>query len=397
MCGTGVGVDGVLGSVAAAKLTRRWSEPGRARLGLLAPTTMWLSALSCSSAGVCAWLGFPIDAPSLVLGMHIGALGAVVGVVLCMVRAPASFSLPRRTMMVLVASMLLLPWWMREPEKDRPMSTPTHAFAAKELKQLRQMRVGLATATVPYQPGPSICDRTPGFVPLDVYPIRAPLLVVDYLLELANAHGHASGVSNGRTYKHRKNLTLVEVGSRQGDVLACIAQHLGHTRVSSIELVQSYCDTLRSRGLLVTCERFSNSTPHVLPSALLYYFWMPVSGSLDLARIVDVVLRGRGESAVLAMAYDLSESYDEVLPSMARDLLTLRGPHGHISAMCRPHVQRIHFDEELHPHPKGFPAVGARRPRGWEASWGAPYANRYGHFGVFHLVSLRVGKDCHAF
>ena len=64
--------------------------------------------------------------------------------------------------------------------------------------------------------GSSGCLQLPGFAATDIYPMRSPLIVADYLAELAR----------GRQY--------AEIGTRDGDIVACV-RGLGAARAYAIE------------------------------------------------------------------------------------------------------------------------------------------------------------------
>ena len=60
---------------------------------------------------------------------------------------------------------------------------------------------------------------------------------------------------------------MVEIGSRNGDILSCL-QGLGVKRVESIEGDPVYCEKLRARGLAVTCKMLNrHNVRDTLPRA----------------------------------------------------------------------------------------------------------------------------------
>ena len=85
-----------------------------------------------------------------------------------------------------------------------------------------------------WTPPASHCWSLPGFAAVDVYPVRSPLAVADFLAP--RVAGKA----------------VCEIGTRNGDIAACLAHHAAS--VTAIELDQEYCRKLRKRGLRVLCR-----------------------------------------------------------------------------------------------------------------------------------------------
>merc|ERR1712087_752204 len=86
-----------------------------------------------------------------------------------------------------------------------------------------------------WQVAPSACESLPGFKAADLYPIRSPLAVADFLVSRA-----AGG-------------SLCEIGTRRGDIMSCIHEH--NISVTAIEMDRVYCRMLRMRGFGAVCKR----------------------------------------------------------------------------------------------------------------------------------------------
>ena len=72
-----------------------------------------------------------------------------------------------------------------------------------------------------WKAGESVCPSLPGFVTADLFPIRSPLIVADYL----------SNLVKGRSY--------AEIGTRNGDVMGCVSRYAAS--VTAIEMEEAYC------------------------------------------------------------------------------------------------------------------------------------------------------------
>ena len=111
---------------------------------------------------------------------------------------------------------------------DLPRAEPASTTSAKR---------ALYAYDDPIETRTSRCMDVPGFKPVDGSPSRSPLNVADYLL------------------RETEGRTLTEIGSRNGDILACIT----HFKVNeeklpapvSVELDREYCDKMRARGIEV--------------------------------------------------------------------------------------------------------------------------------------------------
>jgi hypothetical protein len=110
----------------------------------------------------------------------------------------------------------------------------------------------------PYSFGRSVCASLPGFQPWDEYPIRSPLLMADVLLHEVQSY----------------NLSVVEIGTRHGDIFTCLSRLARSRRVVAVEKEPEYCAALRSRGSEVVCEEINAKTVHrALPDGDVYFMW----------------------------------------------------------------------------------------------------------------------------
>ena len=104
--------------------------------------------------------------------------------------------------------------------------------------------------------GASACPSFSGFSAVDAYPIRSPLVVADFLgAQLA-----------GRSF--------AEIGTRNGDVMACLA-HFARS-VTAVELDKVYCRKLRQRGFRVLCKPVETVPADELAQSSDAYFWWPM-------------------------------------------------------------------------------------------------------------------------
>ncbi len=227
----------------------------------------------------------------------------------------------------------------------------------------------LARAQVAWEPGQSICPHLPGFRAADVYPTRGPLLMADFLIARVR----------GRDF--------VEIGSRNGDLSACLAQFARKTTI--VESERHYCRALAARNLTVMCERVTaRNAEALLPAADVYFWWMFPSMNLELVRLVHATLRARGKRALVVFPID-SEG---MVPGQGRDigqigpqLMALRSAeYGYSGA-----VHRIFFDETVDDRQAldGEPVAA----EGNTASYMRPFYGRYGRWGVLLVLSATVG------
>ena len=223
-------------------------------------------------------------------------------------------------------------------------------------------RTSASAARPPWTPGPSSCLALPGFEPVDLYPIRSPLLVADFL---------APRVAGA---------TLCEIGTRNGDVLACLAHHA--RRVLSVEMAPEYCTKLRARGLEVLCTDFELLPPLDMPAADVYYWWpADAAGQNELwLTLIARALRLQSRRADVYIGYDLHWPPDMAnLPVLAQRYNAT--------------VERLFFDEggqlrgrEPHRAPNQL-----SRQAEFEASMTRRFYDRPGHWGVFLLLKFEVG------
>ena len=135
--------------------------------------------------------------------------------------------------------------------------------------------------------------------PIDASPIRSPQAL----------HAHIAARVRGHT--------VVEVGTRNGDGIACMAQTAA--RAVAIEASSPYCVHLRRRAstlpggvsFSVICTRYQRAT---LPAAEFYTWWQQWPHLTDaalLAHLRKEQLAGRvSRTAVALIAFDLSWSMD---------------------------------------------------------------------------------------
>lgn len=120
------------------------------------------------------------------------------------------------------------------------------------------------------------CAAVPGFKVLDTYDTRAPMVVADQLVKLAR----------GRSY--------VEIGSRRGDILACVS-HYAKTSIV-YEAQSSYCSDLRTRFSTpgsnhpsVRCPAFFSAD--MITDADVYYTWISPPKAWDMLHMLRAGIR----------------------------------------------------------------------------------------------------------
>ena len=197
-----------------------------------------------------------------------------------------------------------------------------------------------------WKAGESVCPSLPGFVTADLFPIRSPLIVADYL----------SNLVKGRSY--------AEIGTRNGDVMGCVSQFA--KSVTAIEMDPGYCKKLRARGFGVACQRLEQIPMEDFPVADVYYWWpSDAMGQNELwLRIVSRALRFRQAKASIFIGFDAHWQPDlQVLPTL---LSKYNGT-----------VERLFFDEggKVTGHAKDS-ATYQRAENKLEVSIAHPFYNR---------------------
>ena len=230
---------------------------------------------------------------------------------------------------------------------------------------LAQQQAAVGTSTRPsWQAGVSVCESLPGFQTADLYPIRSPLAVADFLSEQV------------------KGRAFCEIGTRNGDVMGCVA-HFAKS-VTAIEMDPPYCRSLRERGFGVACKQVEQILPDAFPKADIYYWWPSDAGGQNelWLRIIAMNLRMSGQhQASVYIGFDSHWFADmNVLPDLVDKY---NGT-----------VTRLFFDEggavrgPAHASP-----TYARAKHKLEASIKKPFFSRPGHWGVFHLARFEIGPE----
>ena len=202
-----------------------------------------------------------------------------------------------------------------------------------------------------YTPPASNCWSLDGFATVDMYPIRSPLAVADFLAP--RVRGKA----------------LCEIGTRNGDIAACLAHHA--SSVTAIEMDRVYCRKLRARGLHVLCRPVEEVRPQDFAGCEVYFWWPMDAETQNEAwlRLIQATHRTLGTNATVFVAHDTHYRKDMVtLPRLAK----------HYGAQ----ISRVFFDE-------GGSLEG-------EVSYTTPYFSRPGRWGVFHLARFLAGPQAAA-
>ena len=219
-----------------------------------------------------------------------------------------------------------------------------------------------------WSPASSICERIPGFRAREAYPSRGPLLVADFLVPQVT----------GKTF--------VEIGSRNGDLSACVA-HFARS-VVVVEAEKQYCANLRERNISVLCNRVTAERADLLPTAQVFFWWMFPVQNLEFVRMVHTELMRRNRTATVYFAIDtmgIVPGFPNDITFVHKQLEALRSARfGHSGT-----VERVFFDETVDERQalKGAPAAA----EGNVASYAKQFYGRYGRWGVIHMLSARVG------
>ena len=264
--------------------------------------------------------------------------------------------------------------------------------------ELRGARRSMTPAR-PYEVGASRCLGLPGFVSHDGYPMRSPLVVADFLVDRLNAAAARS--SKGSS-------SYAEVGTRDGDNVACVAQLARQSRLrvraTAVEQSPRRCRALRSRAEeqaggrlfdVVEAQVNESSFLSTLPTADVWYYWGMYTTNLQMVRWVDDAMRARGERGTMYLGFDWHYPADR--SAMVPQLRALRAAKGNRSVTLR----RLYFDESQgredieapdEPPPRvGSAAAEEEGTRGRPPSYTHFFAKRPGVWGVFHIVSVRLG------
>ena len=135
--------------------------------------------------------------------------------------------------------------------------------------------------------GPS-CLSLDGFEAVDRSPIRSPLVVAEHLIE------------------HARGKVVLEVGTRNGDILDCVSRFA--LKVFAAEIDEAYCEHLKNRGLSVICGDFNELSLAQIPSMPQVFFWWPMVASDQneqwLSHVRDLVDCRAGDEVVVIIAFD---------------------------------------------------------------------------------------------
>ena len=214
-----------------------------------------------------------------------------------------------------------------------------------------------------WQPRQTRCEVLPNFAIADLYPIRSPLAVADFLSE------------------HVRGRDFCEIGTRNGDVMGCVS-HFARS-VTAIEMDPPYCRSLRARGFGVACKQVELILPDEFPLAHVYYWWPSDAGGQNelWLRLIAMNLRLRNHRATVYIGFDAHWQPDMgTLPDLVRKY--------------NGSVTRLFFDE-------GGAAQGAattspiyaKARHKLTASVKEPFFSRPGHWGVFLLGRFEIGPQ----
>ena len=221
----------------------------------------------------------------------------------------------------------------------------------------------------PFAVAQSMC-RAANFTPLDIYPIRSPLVVADLLLP------------------HVRNKVYVEIGTQQGDLLKCLSYYAA--RVMAVERDPATCRRLRRRGIevalcddlrLETIERARAENRSIVPIADVYYWWLHPGDNKNMLSHLSHALERANKSA--SVFFGMDPHLDD-MRHVASQLERLKRPGGY----RRPgtgNVSRLFFDES---DGEGY-LQNPKLPR--EATYTTPFNGRPGRWGVFHVLSVGLG------
>ena len=124
--------------------------------------------------------------------------------------------------------------------------------------------------------------------------MRSPLIVADFLAE-----------------KLRGLQSYAEIGTREGDNVACVAK-LAQVRAFAVEQSPRRCASLRMRGGVDVIEGEVNRTSYssLLPTADMYYLFIYPGVNLLIVGWIHSALRQRGRRASVYVGYDWHTKLD---------------------------------------------------------------------------------------
>lgn len=235
--------------------------------------------------------------------------------------------------------------------------------------------------------------------------MRSPLVAADFLVNFLAAVTAGDGI---RKY--------AEVGTRDGDNIACVTQLARSrglsVRAAAVEQSPRRCEALRFRAAAASkhgdgfdvIETQVNTSTYLraIPTADVYYYWGIAATNFQMVRWIDESSRARGNAGIAFLGFDWHYPADR--QAMVPTLLAFRAAKGNTSAR----VHRLFFDEskghedvepsqdESDTNGATMDELSARRhvstsERARPPTYTRPFAKRPGQWGVFHVVSVRVG------
>ena len=180
--------------------------------------------------------------------------------------------------------------------------------------------------------------------------------------------------------------TFAEVGTRDGDVIACVSKLAVGVRAVAVEQSPRRCEVLRQRGV-ETIERQVNETNYldVLPTANVWYYWGLPDSNQQMVRWIDRAMRARGRKGTVYLGYDWH------YPSDRKDFTSQVLEFRKKNRTAR--IHRLFFDEQG-ANREGMEDEPAMTPSGMRLpGYVKPFAKRPGAWGVFHLVGVEVGRS----
>lgn len=198
--------------------------------------------------------------------------------------------------------------------------------------------------------------------PIDVYPIRSPLVIANYLAPLLK----------GRTFFELEN-------SKSGDISACLQKY--SKKVTMLEASKNNCDFLRRRNLNVICKQINrHNFNDTLIHADVYYWWSQAGMNLPYLRWIRDFMAFTKQQTDVYFAFDTH--IPEEIMQIAKQLKFVKWKFGDTSK-----IKRLFFDEQ---NDEGLYPNNTTMKVGDTASYSTPFVNRPGKWGIFHVVHVHV-------